>query len=95
MGVQGRANLGTGVIFLTDTNDENWTATSGDEDLDRTQSGWGNAFELPSGDEAPLELEFPRSLMDYGWLVALPLLWLFMIGAAFPSRRGEKRRAQA
>ncbi|HZK52508.1 MAG TPA: glycosyltransferase [Actinomycetota bacterium] len=86
---------GPGVIFLTDTNDENWKATSGDDDLDRTQSGWGNAFELPAGDETPLELEFPRSLMDYGWLVALPLLWLFMIGAAFPSRRGEKRRAQA
>ena len=86
---------GPGVVFLADSNDENWTATSDGDVLDRTNSGWGNAFEVPSGEDAALELEFPRSLIDYGWLVALPLLWLFMIGAAFPSRRGEKRRAPA
>ncbi|MGH2699551.1 MAG: glycosyltransferase family 2 protein [Actinomycetota bacterium] len=81
-----------GVVFLAETRDENWSATSGGDELERTESGWGNAFDLPGGDEAPLELEFSRSLIDYAWLVVLPLLWLFMIGAAFPSRRSEKRR---
>lgn len=83
-----------GVAFLAESNDEDWKATSDGDELDRIQSGWGNAFEVP-GRERPLEIQFSRSLIDYAWLVALPLLWLFMIGAAFPSRRGEKREVPA
>jgi GT2 family glycosyltransferase len=84
-----------GVAFLAETKAEDWTATSGGDELERIQSGWGNAFEVPAGGERPLEIEFPRSLIDYASLVALPLLWLFMIGAAFPSRRSEKRKLPA
>jgi hypothetical protein len=80
-----------GVAFLAETRSEAWTATSGGEELERIQTGWGNAFEVTT-DERPLEIEFSRSLIDYVALVALPLLWLFMIGAAFPSRRSEKRK---
>jgi hypothetical protein len=80
-----------GVAFLAETNNEGWTATGGGDELDRVPSGWGNAFEVPAGD-GPLEIDFPRSVIDYAALVALPLLWLFMIGAAFPSRRSEKKR---
>ena len=83
-----------GVAFLAETNDDNWKATSGGDELEQTQSGWGNAFEVPGGD-TPLEIQFSRSLIDYAWLVALPLLWLFMIGAAFPSRRSQKRKVPA
>jgi len=83
-----------GVAFLAETNDDNWKATSGEDELEQVQSGWGNAFEVPGGD-TPLEIQFSRSLIDYAWLVALPLLWLFMIGAAFPSRRSEKRKVPA
>ena len=82
-----------GVAFLAETNHENWSARRGGETLERIGSGWGNAFELPSGDDAAVTIEFPRSLVDYAWLIALPLLWLFMIGAAFPSRRAQKRKA--
>jgi GT2 family glycosyltransferase len=81
-----------GVAFLAETKAKGWTATSGGDALERIPSGWGNAFEVPAADERPLEIEFPRSLFDYAALVALPLLWLFMIGAAFPSRRSEKRK---
>jgi hypothetical protein len=81
-----------GVAFLAETRSEDWKATSGGEELERVQAGWGNAFEVPTGDERPLEIEFSRSLIDYVALVTLPLLWLFMIGAAFPSRRSEKRK---
>jgi len=81
-----------GVAFLAETRSEGWTATSGGEELERIQAGWGNAFEVSTGDETPLLIEFSRSLIDYAALVALPLLWLFMIGAAFPSRRSEKRK---
>jgi len=84
-----------GVAFLAETNHEGWTATSGSDELERVPSGWGNAFEVPDGDDRPLEIAFPRSLIDYATLVALPLLWLFMIGAAFPSRRSEKRKLPA
>ena len=79
------------MAFLAETNHEGWTATGGGDELERVPSGWGNAFEVPAGD-GPLEINFTRSLIDYAALVALPLLWLFMIGAAFPSRRSEKER---
>jgi hypothetical protein len=81
-----------GVAFLAEARSEDWTASSGGEELERIAAGWGNAFEVSTGDERALEIEFLRSLVDYVALVALPLLWLFMIGAAFPSRRSEKRK---
>jgi GT2 family glycosyltransferase len=86
---------GPGVAFLAETADEHWSATSGDDTLGRVESAWGNAFELAGSDSASVDIEFGRSLIDVAWLVALPLLWLFMIGVAFPSRRSEKRRTPA
>ncbi|MGH2749781.1 MAG: glycosyltransferase [Actinomycetota bacterium] len=84
---------GPGIVFLTETYDDRWRATGDGRDLERAPSGWGNAFELSAGVEGELEVDFPHSLPEYGWLVALPLLWIFMIGAAFPSRRSERGRA--
>jgi hypothetical protein len=81
-----------GVAFLAEARSEDWTASSGGEELERIAAGWGNAFEVSTGEERALEIEFSRSFVDYAALVALPLLWLFMIGAAFPSRRSEKRK---
>ncbi|MBA3290492.1 MAG: glycosyltransferase [Actinobacteria bacterium] len=92
---RGAAGDGPGVIFLAEAFHDNWNASSDGNALERANSGWGNAFELPADAEGGLELDFPRSLADSAWLIGLPLLWAFVIGAAFPSRRGERRRARS
>ena len=85
-----RADLGgPGVVFLAESAHEGWNASVGHESLERVESGWGNAFDVPGDAAGRVSIDFDRSIGDVVWLVAVPLVWVFMVGAAFPSRRSE------
>ncbi len=86
---------GPGVAFLAETSHDDWTATADGEALERVESGWGNAFSVPAGAVEALEVDHPRTALELATLIGLPLLWIFVIGAAFPSRRREKARMRA
>lgn len=78
---------GPGVVFLAETNDDDWRARVGDRDLERVKSTWGNAFEVPPNVEGDLEISYPRTGSHYLWLVVVPLMWIVAIGGAFSRRR--------
>jgi hypothetical protein len=86
---------GPGMVFLAESTHDGWTATANGESLERAESGWGNAFSVPGGAVETLVVDHPRSAFEVATLTALPLLWIFVIGAAFPSRRREKARMRA
>ncbi|MGH2702692.1 MAG: hypothetical protein ACRDJ2_13075, partial [Actinomycetota bacterium] len=77
------------------TSHEDWTATANGEALERVESGWGNAFSVPSGAVETLVVDHPHTTLELAALIGLPLLWIFVIGAAFPNRRREKARMRA
>jgi hypothetical protein len=78
---------GPGVVFLAETHDDGWKATIGDTELSAIDGGWGNAFELPTAVDGPLDIRYPRDGSDYLWLVAVPLMWIVALGGAFSRRR--------
>ncbi|MGH2735088.1 MAG: hypothetical protein ACRDKZ_05885, partial [Actinomycetota bacterium] len=63
-------------------------------ELTRVEGGWGNAFSLDASQGGGLELDYPRSTSDGAWLIAMPLLWVFMVGAAFPSGSGQRAKLE-
>ncbi len=87
---------GPGSVFLAESSDPRWRAVLGGRSLERTDAGWGNAFQVPSGEEGALQLSYSRSGAELGWQAAILLLWVFIGGAAFPRRaltRAASRRA--
>ena len=90
-----RAELeqGSGVVFLAESYDERWEAHLSGEQLERTDAGWGNAFELPSNG-GQLLLTFPRSTAQIIWLMVLALAWIVVVGAAFSRSQRPKGRTR-
>lgn len=90
-----RADLesGGGVVFLAETYDPRWEARMSGVELDRTDAGWGNAFELPAGG-GQLSVTFPRSTAQLSWLLVLALAWIVVVGAAFSRSQRNRGRAR-
>lgn len=90
-----RAELeqGAGVVFLAESYDERWKAYLSGEELERTEAGWGNAFELPSNG-GQLLLTFPRSNAQVIWLIVLALAWIVVVGAAFSRSHRARGRTR-
>lgn len=88
---------GPGVLFLAEAADRQWEATIAGARLERTDGGWGNAFDVPGSARGPLLVTFPRELSDVLWLIAIALAWVVTLGAAFsrakrvPGRSGRHR----
>jgi GT2 family glycosyltransferase len=82
---------GDGAAYLSEAEHEGWTAELADEKLDRTDGGSGNAFELPS-DNGELVVEFPSSIPHVVTLALIAIVWVAVLGAAFPSRRTGRGR---
>lgn len=90
-----RAELeqGSGVVFLAESYDERWEARLAGEELERTDAGWGNAFELPSNG-GQLLLTFPRSTAQIIWMLVLALAWIVVVGAAFSRSQRTRGRTR-
>ncbi|MDQ3981587.1 MAG: hypothetical protein M3271_02765, partial [Actinomycetota bacterium] len=88
---------GPAVLFLAEAANPGWDATVGGVLLRRTDSGWGNAFTIPSAAAGPLVVRFPREVSDVAWLIVIALAWIVTLGAAFsrakrvPPRSGGRR----
>lgn len=80
---------GPGTVFLAESEHPRWVARLEGQGLERTDGGWGNAFELPTADEGRLVVQMPRTLSEILWLIIMPLAWIVVIGASFSRRRGE------
>ena len=81
---------GPGVAFLAETADPSWEGQFKDEKIDRIDTTWGNAFDVPGG-EGKLELQYPRSTMSLLLLLGVGLGWIVVLGASFSNRRGGPR----
>ncbi len=82
-----------GVAVLAESYDERWRASFQGESLPRVEAGWANAFELPSFGTGRLTIEFPRSVAQSIWIVAVIFLWMVVVGGAF-SRKKRPVRGQ-
>jgi len=80
---------GPGTLFLAETTDEGWAGSVGERSLERRRTAWGNAFLVPEGGAARLELSFERPPGYLLWLVGLGFLWLATFGAATVRRASE------
>jgi hypothetical protein len=81
---------GPGVAFLAETADPSWEGQFKDEKIDRIDTTWGNAFDVPGG-EGKLEVQYPRSTMSLLLLLGVGLGWIVVLGASFSNRRGGPR----
>lgn len=88
-----RAELepGGGVVLLTETYDDRWQARLDGLELERTEAGWANAFELPAGRGGELVLSYPRSGAHTIGLIVLALAWIVVLGGAFSRASGARR----
>jgi GT2 family glycosyltransferase len=86
----------SGVVFLAESHDDGWIATSGGFEQPRTDGGWGNAFDFASITPGePLLIRYGRSVSQVVWLVAIALAWVVVLGAAFSRRsRGVARSSR-
>jgi len=78
-----------GTLFVAETADDGWFASVGERSLERRRSAWGNAFLVPEGGTARLELSFERPPGYLLWLIGLGFLWLATFGAATVRRASE------
>ena len=75
---------GPSVAFLAEAGHEDWTARSNGESLSGIEAGWANAFQVPDPRNPTVSASFPRSLGDLFWRLLMPLVWIGMVGLAFP-----------
>lgn len=78
---------GPGVAFLAEAGNPGWRASLEGDALQRTSSGWGNAFRIPSGAAGRLSVSFPRTTGHVIWLVGISLAWIVVVGASFSRRK--------
>lgn len=76
-----------GIAFLPETSHPRWTATAGGEQLERTDGGWGNAFEVPGDANEPLEMRFRRPGSHLALWIVVGLAWIVVLGAASSTKR--------
>ena len=77
----------TGVAFIPESSDERWAATVGGRELERTDGGWGNAFEVPSDAEGTLTVAYDRPNSHAVIWIIVGLAWLAVLGAASSTKR--------
>ena len=75
---------GPSIAYLAEQNDAEWEASAGGEPLPRSDAGWANAFEVEDTEAGTVSAAYPRSLGDLVWRILMPLLWIAMVGLAFP-----------
>lgn len=80
---------GPGSVVLAESFDPRWRAQVEGVDLERTDAGWANGFELPAGTEGDLVVRYPRSVRDIVWLLVIGLAWIVVLGGAFSRRSGR------
>jgi GT2 family glycosyltransferase len=83
------------IAVLTESRDDGWTAQAGSEGLGASEGGWTNSFDV-AGSTEEVTVQYPRSAGDLIWRILMPLLWIALIGLAFPrtSGRAGARRTQ-
>ena len=85
---RGEEVRGPGVAFLAENDDPGWGATLDGRSLERTRSGWGNAFRIPEASAGPLTISYARTTEQMVWLVGIALAWIVVVGASFSRRKG-------
>ncbi len=78
---------GPGVVFLAEAGAEAWRSEIAGQRLERVESSWGNAFQVPGSAEGSLEIVYPLDSGALAWLIVVPLAWVVAVGAAFSRRR--------
>jgi GT2 family glycosyltransferase len=81
---------GPGELFVAEGDHTRWRAYAGETELDRIDTGWGNAFSLPAVVDTRLVVRFDRPLSGYAWLTGFVIAWIFILGVAFPRRREQR-----
>jgi GT2 family glycosyltransferase len=81
---------GPAVAFLAESNDGSWIAEASGEELPRTDGGWGNAFDVGPGEHPSVTVASDRTWGDLARLIVVPLIWIALLGVAFP-RSGDRR----
>ena len=82
----------SGIAFVPESRDERWRAFAGGEELEATDGGWGNAFEVPSGSEGTLTIEYDRPTSRAVLWVIVGIAWLVVLGAASSTTRSVPQR---
>ena len=86
---------GPGEVLLAESFDPRWEASVDGVPLERIDAGWANGFALPEGEEGKLVVQYPRSLRDIVWLLAIGLAWVVVLGGAFSRRKTPVGRPRA
>lgn len=81
---------GPGVAFLAENEHPGWEASIDGIRIERTSSGWGNAFEIPADKAGRLSVSFPRTTDHIVWLVGVALAWTIVVGASFSRRKNPE-----
>ena len=86
---------GPSLAVLTETADSGWRATANGEEITPSEAGWANGFEIDAGESPTVSVDYPRPGGLLFWLILMPLVWIALVGMAFPrtSGRSETRRA--
>jgi GT2 family glycosyltransferase len=84
---------GPGVAVLSESVDPGWEAHANGEQLARGEGGWANSFELEAGENPRVTANYPRTLGDLLWLIIVPLVWVALLGIAFPRSSQRDRRS--
>jgi hypothetical protein len=80
---------GPSTAFLAETRHVDWEAEADDQELERTEGGWANAFSVDEADSDVVVVENPRSTGELVWRIAMLLIWIALIGLAFPRTSGR------
>ena len=80
---------GPSEAFLAESFHEDWRGEADENDLDRAQGGWSNSFAIDGSSNDVVSVVNPRSTVDLIWRIVTVLIWIAVIGLAFPRATGR------
>lgn len=89
--ISARDVTGPGQVVLAEAFDPRWKAEVDGVDLERTEAGWANGFEIPSGTTGKLAVSYPRTTFDLVVMALWMLGWIVVLGGAFSRRRAQPK----
>lgn len=81
---------GPSVALLTESHDVRWVGNADEVSLEQSEArGWANAFEISGSTSSAVTVDHPRSTGELMWRILMPLLWIALMGLAFPRAAGR------
>ena len=82
---------GPSEAFLAESFYDDWRGEADESELDRAEGGWSNSFAIDSGSNEVVTVVNPRSTSELIWRIVMVLIWIAVIGLAFPRTTGRGR----